>query len=143
VQIMDALKTHPTATAIVVLIASYIGSFVVRLIQHRKKFKNLVGFSSPERQCRPSFEFHTAFHNIYTLITTTMVSLPLKTNSFSAWTTPSSDMGPPPCHGQIQANQTDTCASPYLSKLPKRRLQAASDLLCRPLASGYPYDGDP
>lgn len=50
--IMDALKTHPTATAIVVLIAGYIGSFVVRLIQHRKKFKNLVGFSSLERQCR-------------------------------------------------------------------------------------------
>ena len=46
--IMDALKTHPTATAIVVLIAGYIGSFVVRLIQHRKKFKNLVGFSSLE-----------------------------------------------------------------------------------------------
>ena len=49
---MDVLKTHPTATAIVVLIAGYIGSFVVRLIQHRKKFKNLVGFSSFERQCR-------------------------------------------------------------------------------------------
>lgn len=75
---MDVLKTHPTATAIVVLIAGYIGSFVVRLIQHRKKFKNLVGFSSFERQCRsvisstntlpmfsqPFLEFHTAFHDI-------------------------------------------------------------------------------
>ena len=83
---MDALKTHPTATAVVFLIAGYIGSFVFRLIQHRKKFKNLVGFSSLEGQCRSVtsstntspvfshtfFEYHTACHDIYTLIITKM-----------------------------------------------------------------------
>ena len=81
-QIMDALKTHPTATAIVVLIASYIGSFVVRLIQHRKKFKNLVGFSSLERQCRSYFEYE---YLTYLLLNFTPHFMTLTPSSLQQW----------------------------------------------------------